>query len=104
MNTYPNQKTIIVEKENDGLFINVSNTALQKAMCNLKNYSFKLWLYIAKNQDQYTFGLSKMDCEKWGINKSSYHGAIQDLIDKGYLKKSRKKENTYYFSELPYKK
>lgn len=101
--TYYNQKTIIVEKENDGLFVNVSNKALQEAMCNLKNYSFKLWIYIAKNKDQYTFSLSKKDCENWGINKSSYHGAIQDLIDKGYLRESKRKENTYYFIENPKK-
>lgn len=100
---YPNQKTIIVEKESEGLFVSINNQALQEAMCNLKNYSFKLWLYIAKNKNQYTFGLSKMDCEKWGINKSSYHGAIQDLIDKGYLCKG-KENNIYHFYEFPTKK
>ena len=57
-------------------------------MGQLKGESFKLWCYLNKNQNNYTFSLSKVDAIKWGIgSKSSYDRAVAELIEKGYLER-----------------
>ena len=69
-------------------------------MINLKGESFKLWVYLGKNQDGYTFALSSTDAIKWGIGSlSSYNRAVNELIAKGYLVETSK--NHYDFHELP---
>ena len=74
--------------------------ALQCAMTNLKGESFKLWIYLGKNQDGYSFALSSADAVKWGIGSvSSYHRAVNELTEKGYLVRSC--GNLYDFYELP---
>lgn len=74
--------------------------ALQHAMIDLKGETFKLWMYIGKNQNGYTFGLSKVDAIKWGVgSKSSYDRAVKELIEKGYLVETSK--NHYDFYEVP---
>lgn len=100
----PNQKQIIINK----LPYNTENTysinyhvALQNAMCNLNNSSYKMWSYLASNQNGYTFYLSKVDCAKWGIKTDAYHSAVKDLIKKGYLIKVQNKKNLYKFYEVP---
>ena len=69
-------------------------------MIDLKGEAFKLWCYMAKNQDNYTFALSFIDAVKWGIgSKSSYDRAVKELIAKGYLVMTS--SNHYTFYELP---
>ena len=69
-------------------------------MIDLKGESFKLWAYLNKNQDGYTFALSPVDAIKWGVgSKSSYDRAVKELITKGYLVETTK--NHYNFFELP---
>ena len=103
--TVPNQKTIKVLKEacskKEGEYYTAINlNALQYAMIDLKGETLKLWLYIGKNQDKYTFGLSKVDAIKWGIgSKSSYDRAVKELIEKGYLVETS--SNHYDFYEIP---
>ena len=101
----PNQKTIKVKKESSdkvNLYAKYNINALQVAMGSLKGESFKLWCYLNKNQNNYTFALSKVDAINWGIgSKSSYDRGIAELIEKGYLVKIS--GNTYYFYELPQK-
>lgn len=73
---------------------------MKSAMQNLKGESFKLWCYLSKNQDGYTFALSKVDALNWGIgSKSSYDRGIHELIEKGYLVCG--KGNNYVFIEKP---
>ena len=73
---------------------------LQYAMIDLKGEALKLWLYLGKNQNGYTFGLSKVDAMKWGIgSKSSYDRAVKELIEKGYLVETS--ANHYDFYEVP---
>ena len=74
--------------------------ALQYAMIDLKGEAFKLWVYIGKNQNGYTFALSKVDAIKWGVgSKSSYDRAVKELIEKGYLVERSK--NHFDFYEIP---
>lgn len=102
-NTVPNQKTITVQKETcnrANLYTAINLDALQAAMIDLKGESFKLWMYIAKNQHNYTFALSFVDAVKWGVgSKSSYDRAVKELKEKGYLVETS--SNHYDFYELP---
>ena len=58
-----------------------------------------MWLYINKNQNNYRFGLSRVDCAEWGIRKDSYYDGIKDLIANGYLRQSQPGSNLYIFYE-----
>lgn len=104
MNTVPNQKTIKTTKEKcdkNNLYAAYNLNALNFAMKDLKGEAFKLWLYIGKNQNGYTFALSPIDAiNEWGIgSKSSYTRAVRELIDKGYLVETSPNHFTFY--ELP---
>lgn len=77
--------------------------ALQLAMNELKGETLKLWLYIAKNQDEYQFELSQKALLDWGLKKDSYYKAVNTLIELGYLTQQREGSNIYIFSEIPKK-
>lgn len=86
--TVPNQKLITVKKKpcgKDNLYVTINLTALQLAMTRLKPQTLKLWLYFAKNQNNYQFALSAKAAEKFGVAKTSYYRAIEELMEKGYL-------------------
>lgn len=103
METVANQKTVKVQKEKcngDNHYGMYNLDALQSAMIDLKGETFKLWCYLGKNQNGYTFALSKVDAIKWGIgSKSSYDRAVKELKEKGYLVETGK--NKYDFYEVP---
>jgi hypothetical protein len=104
MNTVPNQKTIKTNKElcdKSHYYTQINLDALQYAMSDLKGEAFKLWVYLGKNINGYTFALSPVDAiTNWGIgSKSSYTRAVKELIDKGYLVETS--PNHYDFYELP---
>ena len=103
MMTVENQKTISVKKEKcdkNNLYAPYNLQALRSAMLDLKGESFKMWCYLNKNKNGYTFALSKVDALSWGIgSKSSYDRAVAELIEKGYL--VRIKGNHYNFFERP---
>ena len=66
-------------------------------MINLKGEAFKLWCFIGKNQNGFTFALSKVDAIKWGIgSKSSYDRAVKELIEKRYLVETTPNHFTFY--------
>ena len=73
--------------------------ALRQAMNCLKGSGLKMWLNLNKNQDNYRFGLSRVDCAEWGIRKDSYYDGIKDLIANGYLRQSQPGSNLYIFYE-----
>ncbi|MGN0106709.1 MAG: hypothetical protein ACI4A5_03295 [Hominilimicola sp.] len=97
----PNQKKIKINKEicdSTNLYATINLDALNAAMKDLtKIGTFKLWMYLSKNQDGYEFDLSCVDCGTWGIKKDAYHNAVNELIDKGYLIKDN--QNRYIFRE-----
>lgn len=99
MMTSPNQKLLVVSKEEQGKHTIIQLKALERASRDLQGETFKLWLYLAKNQNGYELALSMVDAISWGIgSKSSYYRAIKELEKKGYLQKSG---NRYIFYELP---
>ena len=103
--TVPNQKTIIVHKESakGKIFAQIEMNALEKAAQDLDAGAFKLWVYFAKNQNDYKFALSRKAVEdSFGMKKAQYDNAVHELIDKGYLKCLR--GNTYLFRDYPEEK
>lgn len=102
--TFPNQKTVTIKKEPcdnvRNLYTRINLVALHKAMSELKTMGeMKLWLYFAKNKDEYTFGLSPADCETYGLKRDAYHTAVDNLIKRGYLQRQGKAGNKYFFIE-----
>ena len=101
--TYPNQKEVQVAKRTPRdpkhLYSMNNLDALRQAMNCLKGSGLKMWLYLNKNQNNYRFGLSRVDCAEWGIRKDSYYDGIKDLIANGYLRQSQPGSNLYIFYE-----
>ena len=99
-----NQKIVIIKKEpcdKNNLYAVINLKALRVAMIVLRNESFRIWCYLAKNQNKYQFDLSKEACDSWGIKKDSYYTHVKTLIAKGYLVPIREGSNHYLFHELP---
>lgn len=102
METVSNQKTITTraakhDKNNIYAILNIE--AMGKAMEVLKPNTFKVWCYLAKNQNNYTFALSCVDaCKFCNISKPTYLSSIQELIAIGYLVNTS--GNHYDFYEM----
>lgn len=105
MVVYPNQRIITIKKvdinsNREILWGTVSRDALGKASETLNGNAFKIWTDLNLNQNGYEFALSSKDIEKrLGIKKGSYKKAILELIEAGYLRKT--KGNHYDFCDLP---
>ena len=101
--TFPNQKEVQIAertpRDSKHLYSMNNLDALRQAMNCLKGSGLKMWLYLNKNQNNYRFGLSRVDCAEWGIRKDSYYDGIKDLIDNGYLRQSQPGSNLYIFYE-----
>ena len=101
----PNQKIVQIGKRTvrDGkhLYAMMNLDAMQQAMRTLKGSSLKMWLYLNKNQENYTFDLSRTACLEWGIKKDSYYDGVRELVEKGYLVQAREGSNYYTFYESP---
>lgn len=102
MQLYPNQKQVIITKENTNHYCQIDRIALNGAMQKLNGGAFKLWVYLVKNKSGTKISLSPSDCSKWGIKRDSYHRGIKELIDKGFLVQSEKFDSVYYFIEAPW--
>ena len=91
METVANQKTITTigaEHANTktGKYCIYNIAAMQEAMVYLKPNTFKLWCYMAKNQNNFTFALSCVDaCNFCKMTKPTYLKCVQELIEVGYL-------------------
>lgn len=102
--TVPNQKVITVHKEKvdkQHLFTANNLEALFEAMYNLvSTVGFKLYMYIAKNRDDFSFALSSSDfCQKANCGMRAYNTAVEELIRKGYLVRVKETETIYNFYE-----
>lgn len=101
--TFPNQKEVQIAKRTprnaEHLYSMNNLDALRQAMICLKGSGLKMWIYLNKNQDNFRFGLSRVDCAEWGIRKDSYYDGIKDLIANGYLRQSQPGSNLYIFYE-----
>jgi DNA-binding MarR family transcriptional regulator len=86
MASFPNQKKIRIKKNAAGPFLQINLEDLQLAAQSLTYTEFKLYLYLAGNQQNYTFDLSPQDfINKMGVSRSMYNKALPALIEKGYL-------------------
>ena len=101
--TFPNQKEVQIAKRTprnaEHLYSMNNLDALRQAMNCLKGSGLKMWIYLNKNQDNFRFGLSRVDCAEWGIRKDSYYDGIKDLVANGYLRQSQPGSNLYIFYE-----
>lgn len=82
-------------------YATVNVNALNSAMNDLKGETFKLWMYLNKNQERYQFELSQKECEKWGIKKDAYYSGVNKLIELGYLRQVNEGSNIFVFFETP---
>lgn len=103
--TVPNQRVISTNKEpcnKQQLYTPINLQAMQIAMGKLSGNAFKMWCYLGKNQDRFTFALSREDAMQYcGFSKNTYTAAVNELIEKKFLKQSEQQKNYYLFYELP---
>lgn len=106
-NSVPNQREITINKapcdDKDFTHFYTKNNlgALEKAMQQLQsNGGFKLYIYLAKNRDKYSFYLSSRDFRECsGLGWKAYDTAFKELVDKGYLVQVKK--DIYEFYDIP---
>lgn len=101
-----NQKIVSARKENvNGKkkpYIRVNQDSLTIAMQNLKPNTFKVWLYIIKNQDNWNFELSSKHGSTFtGMCVKTFEACINELIQKGYLEPADRSNNRWICYELP---
>lgn len=102
----PNQIVVTVDKEkvdkaHPYSCINLEASNYAAIHCNTVG-SFKLWYYMASNQDLYEFALSRAAFCAWsGLSKDAYLAAVKKLKDQGFLVPVEGCKNKYIFYELP---
>ena len=104
MITSENQKVITTKggrHDETHIYAKINIDAMSKAMVLLKPNTYKVWCYMAKNQNNYTFALSRVDvCRFCRMSKPTYLDCVQELIDVGYLVMTS--DNHYdFYEELP---
>lgn len=101
MITYANQKVININKKkytND--FLQIGNDEWMAAAQDLTRNTFILYLYLASNNDNFNLALSQKAVQNAvGMSKSSYHRAIDELLEKGYM--CCEHGNIYSFVTVP---
>ena len=81
-------------------YFKIGNSQLDKAAADLSGNAFKLYIYLADNQNNYKLELSSKHFIQWsGTSDSTYDRAFKELKDKGYLIKAPDKKNIYLFVE-----
>lgn len=97
-----NQKIITIHKEptdrqNPYFILNLE--AFYGAIRDLQSEKgIKLYLYLAKNQNEYKTALSSSDfCEWANCGRTAYNTAVAELIEKGYLINKSGTETIYTF-------
>lgn len=101
MITYANQKVIEIEKaECTKEFLQVCNDDWMYAARTLNGNAFKIYLYLASNQNGYKLALSPKAIETaLDVPKKSYTRAVSELEDSGYI--TFKTGNIYTFTTYP---
>ena len=101
----PNQRRIFVKKmlcnKNNKYTVN-NLEALDKAAKLLQTKAgFKLYMYLAKNQNDYKFYLSSSDFMNWaGIAYTAYTSAFNQLVQKKFLLQTENK-TCFVFCDYP---
>ena len=106
--TYANQRRITIHrevpkgtKESKRSYVIAYNDNINNAMKSLsKATSFKVYMYMLGNVDNYHFALSTQDiADVCGMSKDTAKSAVNDLIEKGYL--VLREKHSYDFYERP---
>ena len=99
----PTQRVLTINKQpTDKTHLYTCNNldALGQAARTLKTKGgFKLYMYLAKNQDKYNFALFSSDFLSWsGLGITAYNSAFDELVKYGYLvpRDSTKERETIY--------
>ena len=105
--TVPNQRVIRINKsptDKKNLYTTINLSAIDTAAgLLLSTAGFKLYIYLAKNQNKYTFALSSKDFMEWsGCGKTAYTTAFNELVKQGYLIRSKTQINHYSFYDSPH--
>lgn len=99
----PNQRIIYIQRVSADVrkdYFKIGHTQLNKAAMDLSGNTFKLYIYLADNKDNYRLELSSKDFIQWsGTSDSTYDRAFKELKEKGYLIKAPEKKNVYLFVE-----
>lgn len=100
--TVPNQRILTINKQptdKQHKFTANNLAALDEAARRLQSKGgFKLYMYLAKNQDKYNFALSSADFCAWsGLGIAAYRTAFEELEKEGYLIKATDKQTIYTF-------
>lgn len=94
--------TMKAECNEKNVYSPVNIKAMRDAMNVLKASTFKIWMYLGKNQNDYTFALSKVDVMSFcHISRSTYLAGINELIEQRYLILREPGSNHYDFYEVP---
>lgn len=68
-----------------------------KAARELSPSALSLYMYLAKNQDNYEFYFSTADyCKTFNVVDKTCRNAKKELLNKGYLKEDSKTNKTYF--------
>ena len=102
MITVPHQRTITVSKEKTdkaNRYTANNLAALDEAARRLQSKGgFKLYMYLAKNQNNRQFALSSAAFTAWsGTGLTAYNTAFKELVSKGYLVQKEGTETIYTF-------
>lgn len=85
----PNQRIIYIQRVSDDVkkeFFKIGHTQLNKAAMDLNGNTFKLYVYLADNKNNYKLELSSKHFIEWsGTSDSTYDRAFKELKEKGYL-------------------
>ena len=99
---FPKQRTITVNKEptdKNNLYTVNNLAAIDEAAKYLQTKAgFKLYYYIAKNQNKRYFALSSKDFCNWGgVGIAAYNSAFKELEEEGFLIPKEKGSTEYLF-------
>ena len=99
----PNQRVIYIMRDSENArsnYFKIGHKQLDKAVNDLNANTFKLYIYLANNKDNYKLELSSKHFILWsGTSDSTYDRAFKELKEKGYLIEIPDKKNRYFFVE-----
>ena len=103
--TSPNQKTIIPKKaisDREHTYSILNLDATMNAARVLSDRAFKLYVRMDLHQNGHTYALSPIEIQNsTGMTDKRYRGAVNELIEKGFLVRDGEHTGLYYFLEAP---
>lgn len=108
MSSYPNQNTFLINKEDvkresgkSRPYLTAYIDTIQTAAKNLTGNSFKLYIYLLSNTNNYTSAFSPKDVsDKYGCSVDSAREAFKTLVNKGYLTLIEGTKTKYIFKDI----